>query len=377
MLAALASLKPQASSLKPAAVMASGVWRLASLRAEGSTVAEFFSSFWVQLVIKLLVAATIIPVVGMIIGFAEMKLSAKMQSRVGPYFAGGRWGWAQLIADGVKFFQKEDLISAEADRPVYKWAPALVLVSAVAILVPIPLGPSVVARNLDLGVFYVLAVSSISTIGILMAGWSSANKYSLMGGLRAAGQLIAYELPLILAVVGVVIMAGTMSLTGIVEAQASWFSERGWTLGMPFILVQFVGFAVFIIASLAELSRIPFDMPIAESELVMGYVTEYSGFRFLFFFLAEFANMFALSAIAATLFLGGYWVPGLSETQLNIFGPAILAAKVGVLVFAMIWFRWTFPRFREDQLQSIAWKWLVPISLVNIMVTAVLKVVSQ
>ncbi|MGI8513767.1 MAG: complex I subunit 1/NuoH family protein, partial [Acidimicrobiia bacterium] len=214
---------------------------------------EFLSNFWVQLVIKLLVAALLVPLVGMVIGFAEMKLSAKMQSRVGPYFAGGRWGWAQLIADGVKFFQKEDLVPAEADRPVYKFAPVLVLVSAVAILVPIPLGPSVVGRDLDLGVFYVLAVSSLSTIGVLMAGWSSANKYSLMGGLRAAGQLIAYELPLILAVVGAVIMAGTMSLSGIVNAQATWFSEHGWGLGMPFVLVQFVGFAVFMIASLAEL----------------------------------------------------------------------------------------------------------------------------
>jgi NADH-quinone oxidoreductase subunit H len=337
---------------------------------------ELLSNFWVQLVIKLLVAALIIPGVGMVVGFAEMKLSAKMQSRVGPYFAGGRWGWAQLIADGVKFFQKEDLVPAEADRPVYKWAPVLVLVSAVAILVPIPLGPDVVARNLDLGVFYVLAISSLSTIGVLMAGWSSANKYSLIGGLRAAGQLIAYELPLILAVVGVVVLAGTMSLTGIVEAQAAWFSERGWAFGMPFVLVQFVCFAVFIVASLAELARIPFDMPIAESELVMGYITEYSGFRFLFFFLAEFANMFSLSAIAATLFLGGYWAPGLSETQLNIFGPLILFAKVGVLVFLMIWFRWTFPRFREDQLQTIAWKWLVPISLANILATGVLKVIA-
>jgi NADH-quinone oxidoreductase subunit H len=337
---------------------------------------EFLSNFWVQLVIKLLVAALIVPVVGMVIGFAEMKLSAKMQSRVGPYFAGGRWGWAQLIADGVKFFQKEDLVPAEADRPVYKWAPVLVLVSAVAILVPIPLGPAVVGRDLDLGVFYVLAVSSLSTIGVLMAGWSSANKYSLIGGLRAAGQLIAYELPLILAVVGAVIMAGTMSLSGIVDAQAGWFSEHGWRFGMPFILVQFVGFAVFMIASLAELARIPFDMPIAESELVMGYITEYSGFRFLFFFLAEFANMFSLSAIAATLFLGGYWAPGLSETQLNILGPVILFAKVGILVFLMIWFRWTFPRFREDQLQTIAWKWLIPISLANILATGVIKVVA-
>lgn len=336
---------------------------------------EFLSNFWVQLVIKLLVAALIVPLVGMVIGFAEMKLSAKMQSRVGPYFAGGRWGWAQLIADGVKFFQKEDLVPAEADRPVYKWAPVLVLVSAVAILVPIPLGPAVVGRDLELGVFYVLAVSSLSTIGVLMAGWSSANKYSLIGGLRAAGQLIAYELPLILAVVGAVIMAGTMSLTGIVNAQANWFSENGWTLGMPFIVVQFVGFAVFMIASLAELSRIPFDMPIAESELVMGYITEYSGFRFLFFFLAEFANMFSLSAIAATLFLGGYWAPFLSERMLNILGPGILFAKVGVLVFIMIWFRWTFPRFREDQLQTIAWKWLIPISLANILATGVIKVI--
>jgi NADH-quinone oxidoreductase subunit H len=332
-------------------------------------------NFWLELAIKLVVAAGIIPVVGMIIGFAEMKLSAKMQSRMGPYFAGGRWGWAQLIADGVKFFQKEDLIPADADRPVFKWAPALVLASTVAILVPIPLGPQVVGRNLDLGIFYALAVSSLSTIGVLMAGWSSANKYSLIGGLRAAGQLIAYELPLVLAVVGVVILAGTMSLTGIVEAQAAWFSERGWQFGLPFVVVQFVGFGIFMVATLAELSRIPFDMPIAESELVMGYLTEYSGFRFLFFFLAEFANMFSLSAIAATLFLGGYWVPGLSEAQLNFVGPIVLFAKIGILVFAMIWFRWTFPRFREDQLQSIAWKWLIPLSLANILATGLLKVV--
>jgi NADH-quinone oxidoreductase subunit H len=333
-------------------------------------------NFWLELAIKLVVAAGIIPVVGMVIGFAEMKLSAKMQSRMGPYFAGGRWGWAQLIADGVKFFQKEDLIPADADRPVFKWAPALVLASTVAILVPIPLGPQVVGRNLDLGIFYALAVSSLSTIGVLMAGWSSANKYSLIGGLRAAGQLIAYELPLVLAVVGVVILAGTMSLSGIVEAQASWFSERGWQFGLPFVVVQFVGFGIFMIATLAELSRIPFDMPIAESELVMGYLTEYSGFRFLFFFLAEFANMFSLSAIAATLFLGGYWVPGLSETQLNFVGPIVLFAKIGLLVFAMIWFRWTWPRFREDQLQAIAWKWLIPLSLANILATGVIKVVA-
>jgi NADH-quinone oxidoreductase subunit H len=187
-----------------------------------------------------------------------------------------------------------------------------------------------------------------------------------MGGLRAAGQLIAYELPLVLAAVGVVIMAGTMSMGGIVEAQIE--------AGYPFVILQFVGFAIFMIAALAELTRIPFDMPIAESELVMGYLTEYSGFRFLFFFLAEFANMFTMSAIAATLFLGGYWLPGIPAEALEFAGPVILMAKVFLLAFTMIWFRWTFPRFREDQLQTLAWKWLIPLALVNIALSAAFKV---
>lgn len=330
-------------------------------------IVELFSNFWVALLGKVLLVALMIPLIGMVIGFAEMKLSAKMQNRIGPYFAGGRWGWAQLIADGVKFFQKEDLIPEDADAPVFKTAPIWVLVGTVALFVVIPFGPGLIFRDLSVGIFYALAISSISTIGVLMAGWSSANKYSLMGGLRAAGQLIAYELPLVLAVVGSVILAGTMSMSGIVEAQIA--------SGYPYIIFQFVGFAIFMIAALAELTRIPFDMPIAESELVMGYLTEYSGFRFLFFFLAEFANMFTMSAIAATLFLGGYWLPGLSTDQLVYLGPIILIAKVFVLVFGMIWFRWTFPRFREDQLQTLAWKWLVPLALANIMVTALFKVV--
>jgi NADH-quinone oxidoreductase subunit H len=330
-------------------------------------VVDLFSNPWVSLGGKLALVALIIPLVGMAFAFAEMKLSAKMQARVGPYFAGGRWGWAQLIADGVKFFQKEDIIPVEADRPVFKAAPVLVLVGTVALFVVIPFGPGLIFQDLEVGIFYALAISSLSTIGILMAGWSSANKYSLMGGLRAAGQLIAYELPLVLAVVGAVILAGTMSMQGIVEAQIA--------AGYPYIVLQFLGFAIFMVASLAELSRIPFDMPIAESELVMGYVTEYSGFRFAFFFLAEYANMFSLSAIAATLFLGGYWLPGVPEDALPFVGPIILIAKVFLLVFAMIWFRWTFPRFREDQLQRLAWVWLVPLAILNIAATALLKVI--
>ncbi|MET0564930.1 MAG: NADH-quinone oxidoreductase subunit NuoH [Acidimicrobiia bacterium] len=329
-------------------------------------VSDLFSNFWVSLTGKLLLVALMIPLIGMVIGYAEMKLSAKMQARVGPYFAGGRWGWAQLIADGVKFFQKEDLVPDEADRPVFKIAPVLVLVSTVAILVIIPFGPGLIFRDLEVGIFFALAISSLSTVGVLMAGWSSGNKYSLMGGLRAAGQLIAYELPLVLAVIGSVILAGTMSMSGIVEAQIS--------AGYPFVVLQFIGFAIFMIAALAELSRIPFDMPIAESELVMGYLTEYSGFRFLFFFLAEFANMFSLSAIAVTLFLGGYWLPGIPEDVLAYAGPVILLGKTFLLVFTMIWFRWTFPRFREDQLQGLAWKWLIPLALANIILTGAFKV---
>ena len=330
-------------------------------------VIEVFENPWVLLAGKVLLVALIVPLSALALGFVELKASAKMQARVGPYFAGGRWGWAQLIADGIKFFQKEDIIPEEADRPVFKYAPLVVLMGTLALLVVVPFSPTLIFEDLSVGVFYALAISSISTIGVLMAGWSSANKYSLMGGLRAAGQLIAYELPLVLAVVGVVIMAGTMSMGGIVEAQIE--------AGFPYVIPQIVGFVIFMIAALAELTRIPFDMPIAESELVMGFVTEYTGFRFLFFFLAEYANMFTMSAIAATLFLGGYWLPGLSTEVLEWAGPFILIGKIFLLGFIMIWFRWTFPRFREDQLQSLAWKWLVPIALLNIVVTAVLKVV--
>jgi NADH-quinone oxidoreductase subunit H len=329
-------------------------------------------NFWVVLVLKLLVVALLVPVAGLIIGYAELKISAHMQARVGPYFAGGRYGWAQLIADGVKFFQKEDIIPENADRPVFKYAPILVLVSAVSLFVVIPFGPgdALVVRDLDIGVFFALAISSVGTLGVLMAGWSSANKYSLIGGLRAAGQLIAYELPMVLSVIGVVILAESMSLNRIVEAQIDW--------GMPFAVPQFLAFFIFMVAALAEMSRIPFDMPIAESELTTGYLTEYTGFRFLFFFLAEFANMFTFSAIAATLFLGGYAPAGTSLFGLEIpgwTGPIWLSAKIGLLVFLMIWVRWTWPRLREDQLQTYAWKWLVPLSLGNIVVTAIAKVV--
>ncbi|NND14195.1 MAG: NADH-quinone oxidoreductase subunit NuoH [Acidimicrobiia bacterium] len=340
--------------------------------------------FWAGLALKIGIMAAIVPVVALPIIFAELKLSAHMQHRIGPYFAGGRYGWAQPLADGLKFFQKEDLVPDAADKMVYKLAPYLVLGAAMAVFVVIPFGPDLIGRDLDLGIFYALAISSISTIGVLIAGWSSGNKYSLIGGLRAAAQLIAYELPLFLAVVGVVIQAQTMSMIGIIDAQAEYqlfgLEIAGNAIAIPYVFPQFIGFVIFYIAALAELSRTPFDMPIAESELVMGYLTEYSGFRFAVFFIGEYIGIFTMSAIMATLWLGGYDplffdLSGLNDIAANAIGALVLFGKVAILVFLMIWMRWTFPRFREDQLQDLAWRILIPLGLANIAVTAFFKVV--
>jgi NADH-quinone oxidoreductase subunit H len=334
-------------------------------------------SYPVETAIKMAVVLGVIPLGAMILGYVFLfKMMAHMQSRLGPMEAGPH-GSLQVLMEGVKFLQKEDLMPRGADSLVYKAAPFVAVMATFLIYAVIPIGPDLVIADLDVGVFYALSVGSISVIGVLMAGWASANKYSLLGALRAAGQLIAYELPLVLAVVGVVIQAETMNLNGIVLAQANGEIFGIGGLGNPFVLTQFVGFVVFLVAAQAELTQPPFDMPIAESELVSGYMTEYSGFRFLLFFgIAEPATAFGLSAIAATLFLGGWWVPGLGvEMTANVIGPLVLFAKIMFVAFLIFWFRFTYPRFREDQLQKLAWKYLIPISLVNIAATAVLKVV--
>ncbi len=337
------------------------------------------NAYWFWTIVKLLAVLVVIPVGGLLLGYLFLlKMMAHMQSRLGPMEPGGYHGWFQNIGDAVKFIQKEDIIPAKADKWVFSLAPYIVVMSTFLLYLVIPAGPDLVISDLKVGVFYALAVGSIGVLGILMAGWASANKYALMGSLRAAGQLIAYELPLVLAVVGVVIQAQSMSLSDIVMAQAN-FKVFGLNLGgMPFVATQFVGFAIFMIAAQAELTQAPFDMPVAESELVAGYMTEYSGFRFLSFFLGEVASAFALSAIAATLFLGGWYLPmpkSMVENNFaNIAGPGILLVKILFVAFLIFWFRFSYPRFREDQLQAIAWKYLIPISLLNIMVTAVLKV---
>ena len=339
----------------------------------------FTLAYWEQSIIKTVAVLTIFTVGAILLGYTFlMKMMSHMQSRLGPMESGGFHGWFQNLGDAVKFIQKEDIIPAEADKWVFSLAPYVVMMSTFLLFLVIPMGPDLVVSDLAMGVFYALAVSSIGVLGVLMAGWSSANKYSLMGSLRAAGQLIAYELPLVLAVVGVVIQAGTMSLTGIIGAQRG-FKIFGLDLGgMPFIATQFVGFVVFMIAAQAELTQAPFDMPVAESELVTGYMTEYSGFRFLSFFISEMGSTFALSAIGATLFLGGWYIPmpdsWVNSNFADYIGPGILLGKIMFVSFLIFWVRFSYPRLREDQLQALAWKYLIPISLLNIMVTAVLKV---
>jgi len=333
-------------------------------------------AYWQTTTIKVLVIMGVIPLGALVLAYVFLlKMMSHMQSRLGPMDPGGFHGWFQLFGDGIKFIQKEDVMPAKSDRRIFAIAPLVVVASTFLVFVVLPTGPDLVVSNLDVGVFYALAVSSLAVVGVLMAGWASANKFALLGALRAAAQLIAYELPLLLAVVGVVVMAGTMSLQGIVKAQQTG-SIFGWDgIGLPYVFPQIIGFALFLVAAQAELTQTPFDMPVAESELVAGYMVEYTGFRFLFFFIGEFGTAFAFAALSATLFLGGWAIPHVTDTGLaNVLGPIVLITKIMIVAFLMFWVRFTYPRLREDQLQAVAWKYLIPIGLANILITGALKV---
>lgn len=312
-------------------------------------------------VVKALVTLGFFLVAPLLVGYVEHKVLAHAQSRYGPMEAGGFHGWAQLIADGVKFVQKEAIIPKAADSVVFSLAPAVAMVPYIALMVVIPFSDQLFVLNLDIGIFYVMAMSSVNVIGLLMAGWASANKFSLIGALRAAAQLIAYELPLVLAAAAVVMQAGTLSMIGIAEAQSSYW----------FVLTQPIGFAIFMLAATAELARPPFDMPVADSEIIFGAFTEYTGLRFAFFLLSEYGGMVAMSAIASVLYLGGYQALPFLDV---IPAPIWMAAKIGLLSFVLIWFRATYPRLREDQLQRFSWLALIPLALAQILVVAVLKV---
>ena len=327
-----------------------------------SFVDDLFGNFWLALIAKIILVMGFVLVAPIGIIYTELKIMAHMQHRLGPMYAGRFHGIGQPLADGIKLIQKEDVIPAAADSAVFTLAPAVVLVPYIALFVVIPFGASVCAENHDVGIFYALAITAVSVIGFLMAGWASANKFSLIGALRGAAQLIAYELPMILAAVAVVMQAGTLSLVGIVEAQ-----QQYW-----YVFTQPLGFAIFLIAALAELNRTPFDMPIADSEIIFGAYTEYTGMKFGLLMLAEYAGILAFSGLAAVLFLGGYqalpflsWVPGVFW----------MLGKIGAVAFLIIWLRVTYPRLREDQLQRFAWVVLIPLTLLNILITAIVKVV--
>ncbi|MEV0583084.1 NADH-quinone oxidoreductase subunit NuoH [Nonomuraea sp. NPDC050310] len=292
----------------------------------------------------------------LIVGQTEHKVMAHMQSRLGPMYAGGFHGWAQLIADGVKFAQKEDVIPAGADRRVFMIAPGVALVPYLVVLIVLPLDAGFVGVDLDLGLFFALAVMGVGVLGSIMAGWASANKFSVLGGMRSAAQLMSYELPLVLAASSVAMAAGTLSIPGIVEAWQWWW--------LPW---QAIGAVVFFTAGLAELRRPPFDMPIAESEIIMGPMTEYTGMRFALFMLAEYVGIVVLSFLTTVLFLGGWQGPLLP-------GWIWTLLKIGALSFVVIWLRVSYPRLREDQLQKLAWAGLVPLALMQLALTGVVKV---
>jgi len=326
-----------------------------------SFVNQWFDQYWLVLVTKAAIVLIFFLVAPLGVGYAEHKVLAHMQARLGPMYAGRFHGWAQLLADGVKFVQKEDVIPAAADRWVFSLAPAVWLVPYIALFVVIPFSDEIFILNLDVGIFFVMAITSVTVIGVLMAGWASANKFSLIGALRAAAQLIAYELPLVLGAAAIVMQAGTLSMIGIVEAQ-----QQYW-----FAISQPIGLGIFLVASLAELSRPPFDMPVADSEIIFGAFTEYTGLKFAFYLLAEYGGIVALAAVTSVLFLGGYLpLPAMEFIP----EPLWMFAKIGALSFLIIWLRATFPRLREDQLQRVSWLVLIPLALLQIMVVGVLKV---
>ena len=297
----------------------------------------------------------------MALTYIERKVVSRIADRIGPNRT-GPFGIFQPVADVLKLLIKEDITSAWADRPVFLLAPAVIVFAALIAYSILPFGPGMVGADINVGVVFVVAFGSLTTIAILMAGWGSRNKYSLLGGMRAVAQMVSYEVPMVLAMLGPVLLAGSMSLVDITRAQKGWH----W-----FILAQPIGFFIYFVAGIAETNRSPFDIPEAESEIVAGFHIEYSGIKFALFFLAEYINMFTVSAMTTILFLGGWWGP--FAEQVPILGLVYFLIKVYIIIFLFIWFRGTFPRLRVDQLMDFAWKFLVPLALVNLMLSGLLS----
>jgi NADH-quinone oxidoreductase subunit H len=333
------------------------------------------------LLIEYIIKSGII-LIGMTVGFAyvtyyERKALARIQSRIGPNRA-GPWGILQPVADGIKLIFKEEFIPAKSDKLLFLLAPVITVIPALIITAVVPWGRTITLfgrqinlylANVNVAILYLGAVASISVYGIVLAGWSSNNKYAMMGGLRSTAQMISYELALGLSFVSVTLLAGSMSLVDIVEVQGAhgFLGWIVWNLSQP------LAFIIFLIAGMAETNRSPFDMPEAEQELTAGYHTEYSGMKFALFFMAEYIKIIAVSMIASTLFLGGYLGPFV--TQLPWLGPIYLFIKTLIMIFVFIWVRATFPRFRYDRLMAFGWKVLLPLAFLNVFIAAVITVV--
>ncbi len=322
------------------------------------------------LVVIAVIAVTVVAGIPIVLVLMERKVSAYFQNRLGPTRV-GPWGLLVTLADGIKLLFKEDMVPPSSDRKLFRLAPYVVFAASFAVVAVIPPFQSTVIGNMDLGLFLYLAISSLIVLGIIMAGWASNSKYSLFGALRAAAQIVSYEIPLGLAVLMIVMATGTLNMQHLVMDQAdgihAWYMFRH-----PFL---FIGAFIYFLSAVAEVNRTPFDLPEAESEIVAGYHTEYSGIRFAYFFLAEYANAFIVSAICATLFMGGWAAP--FPFLSGVPGIVWFLGKTMFLVFIMMWLRWTLPRVRVDQLMSLCWKYFLPISFVNILGAGVLALLER
>src|SRR6185503_12993119 len=340
----------------------------------------FWTDYVIWPVIQILLVLFIVLTIVAYLVYLERKVSAFMQARLGPMRV-GPWGLLQPAADGLKLLLKEDIIPLKADRAVFMIAPVISVIAALVVLAVVPWGAAwATIANVNIGLLFILAVSSVGVLGLVLAGWASNSKYSLLGALRSSAQMVSYEIGMGLSIIGALMFARTLSMSGIIDGQR--------LDGIWYVFVQPLGFLVYAISALGETNRAPFDLPEAKSELVAGYHTEYSGFRWALFFMAEYSAMIVTSAVAVTVFLGGWMLPGVTGTSFFGVGPIsnptlhtfasiiVFGAKIMALIYAYMWFRWTWPRYRYDQLMELGWKWMIPAALANIVLTGVWYVLA-